>query len=73
MENTIDTWAEAIASLPDKEFFNIMRLYLGKIKTPYNKQRLSSQLASFLKAPGHIETIISFLDDFDISCCFLNQ
>ncbi len=66
MENTIDTWAEAIASLPDKEFFNIIRLYLGKIKTPYNKQRLSSQLASFLKAPGHIETIISFLDDFDI-------
>lgn len=65
MENTIDIWAEAIASLPDKEFFNIMRLYLGKIKTPYNKQRLASQLASFLKTPENINNILSFLDDFD--------
>lgn len=65
MENTIDTWAEAIASLPDKEFFNIMRLYLGKIKTPYNKQRLSSQLASFLKAPQNMKTILCLLDTFD--------
>ena len=65
MENTIDIWAESIASLPDKEFFNIMRLYLGKIKTPYNKQRLASQLASFLKTPENINNILSFLDDFD--------
>lgn len=65
MENTIDIWAEAVASLPDKEFFNIMRLYLGKIKTPYNKQRLASQLASFLKTPENIKNILSFLDDFD--------
>ena len=26
-------WQEAVSSLPDKQFFNIMRLYLGEIKT----------------------------------------
>lgn len=66
MENTIDTWAEAIASLADKDFSNIMRLYLGKIKTPYNKQRLASQLASFLNNTEHSKTIISLLTKSDL-------
>lgn len=66
MENTINTWAEAIASLPDQQFFNIMRLYLGEIKTPYNKQRLASQLASFIKNSDNTKTIISLLDKTDL-------
>ena len=73
MENTINTWAEAIASLPDNDFFNIMRLYLGKIKTPYNKQRLASQLASFIKTPANTQAILAYLDSFDIEVlCAVN-
>ena len=45
INNDINRWQEAISSLPDKQFFNTMRLYLGEIKTPYNKQRLTEQLA----------------------------
>ena len=43
-----------------------MRLYLGEIKTPYNKQRLVSQLASFIRRPENLQSILDLLDDFDI-------
>ncbi len=66
MENTINTWAEAISALPDKDFFNLMRLYLGKIQTPYNKQRLASQLASFLKTPKNTKAILTLLTAKDL-------
>lgn len=66
-EEQINVWAEAMASLPDKQFFNTMRLYLGEIKTPYNKQRLTQQLASFIRAPENTKNIIALLDSFDIT------
>lgn len=66
-ENPINRWSEAIASLPDKQFFNIMRLYLGEIKTPYNKQRLVSQLATFIRNPENTKSIITLLDSFDVT------
>ena len=33
-------WRESIAVLPDNHFFEIIRMYLGEIKTPFNKQKL---------------------------------
>lgn len=65
-ENQINKWAECMSSMQDKKFFDIMRLYLGEIKTPYNKQRLIEQLASFIKNPINTQNIISLLDEFDI-------
>ena len=62
----IGRWQEAIAALPDKQFFNIMRLYIGEIKTPYNKQRLIEQLASFIRREENVKSIITFLDSFDL-------
>lgn len=64
--NEISRWQEAISALPDKQFFNIMRLYLGEIKTPYNKQRLIEQLAGFIHNSENINTILSLLDDNDV-------
>ena len=66
-ENEINRWAEAISSLPDKQFFNTMRLYLGEIKTPYNKQRLTQQLAGFIKKEENITSLLTLLDSFDIT------
>lgn len=66
MNNTISLWQEAICSMPDKQFFSTMRLYLGEIKTPYNKQRLTEQLASFLKNQKVTENLLSLLDANDI-------
>lgn len=65
-ENTIDLWVDSIGSMPEKQFFNMMRLYLGEIKTPYNKQRLTQQLAVFIKKPDTVKNLISLLDDFDL-------
>lgn len=66
MDNTISLWQEAVCSMPDKQFFSTMRLYLGEIKTPYNKQRLTEQLASFLKNQKVTENLLSLLDANDI-------
>lgn len=54
-------------ALPDDSFFNIIRLYLGDVKTPYNKQRLIQQLASFIRDKNNLRNILSLLDDFDLT------
>lgn len=58
-------WQEAVATLPDNRFFDIMRVYLGEIKTPYNKQRLIEQLGAFLHKEQNRKNLIAMLDDFD--------
>jgi hypothetical protein len=58
-------WQEAVATLPDNRFFDIMRVYLGEIKTPYNKQRLIEQLGAFLHKEQNRKNLTAMLDDFD--------
>lgn len=60
-------WQEAVSSLPDKQFFNIMRLYLGEIKTPYNKQRLTQQLAAFIRREENLSSLLTLVDRFDVT------
>ena len=62
----INSWKEAFSSLPDKQFFNTVRLYLGEVKTPYNKQRLTEQLAGFIRKEENLTSILTLLDVFDI-------
>ncbi len=63
---TLQDWQDSISCLPENKFFDIVRLYLGEIKTPYNKQRLIEQLAGFIKNDSNQKNIISLLDEFDI-------
>ncbi len=65
-ENEIAQWQEAMAALSDKQFFDTMRLYLGEIKTPYNKQRLIEQLAAFINKTEHIQKALTLMDAFDV-------
>ena len=65
-DNEIGQWQEAMACLPEKQFFNTMRLYLGEIKTPYNKQRLIEQLASFIHNQENTKSILTLMDSFDV-------
>ena len=60
-DNEFNSWKEAFSSLPDKQFFNTVRLYLGEIKTPYNKQRLTEQLGSFIRKKKISQTFSLFL------------
>lgn len=59
-------WADCISSLSDSKFFDMMRLYLGEIETPYNKQRLIEQLAGFIKNPVNSDNLLALLDEYDI-------
>ena len=62
----IQNWQEAFSSLPDKQFFNTVRLYLGEVKTPYNKQRLIEQLAAFIRKEENLTSLLTLLDSYDI-------
>lgn len=64
---TITQWQNAVLDLDEHQFFDIMRLYLGEIKTPYNKQRLTEQLASFINNKENQANIFNLLDSVDLS------
>lgn len=52
--------------LPERTFFLLMRLYLGEIKTPFNKQRLVESLGGFLSKPETQRTMVESLDRLDL-------
>lgn len=45
---TVEFWKESIMTLPDSSFFELLRTVFGKVKTPFNKQLLMSDLEKFL-------------------------
>ncbi len=54
-----------MVALPDDEFFAIMRNYLGKLQTPFNKHSLIDSLANFLLREGTEERVLSMIDKED--------
>ncbi|MGI5088621.1 hypothetical protein [Treponema sp. OMZ 805] len=64
--NGYQDWKEAMLQLPERTFFLLMRLYLGEIKTPFNKQRLVESLGGFLSKPETQRTMIESLDRLDL-------
>ena len=58
-------WRESLSTLPDDKFFDIMKIYLGDIKTPFNKQKLVEQLSSFLAREENISSIKNLLSQWD--------
>lgn len=59
-------WREALVRLSDQHFFDLMRMYLGAIKTPFNKQKLVEELSSFLRKKETRAGILLCLDEFDL-------
>ena len=53
-------------NLPERTFFLLMRLYLGEIKTPFNKQRLVESLGGFLSKAETQRIMLESLDRFDL-------
>lgn len=64
--SSVLAWKEALSRLSDKHFFHLMRLYLGQIKTPFNKQGLVDSLAAFLRNPDVRKNMLACLDGFDL-------
>ena len=59
-------WRESIAVLPDNHFFEIIRMYLGEIKTPFNKQKLIEELGAFIRREDTRRTLVSLLSETDL-------
>ena len=59
-------WRESFSSLPDDYFFDIIHMYLGEIKTPYNKPKLIEELSTILRKKENREVLVSYLDETDI-------
>ena len=66
VKNEVALWREYFLRLDDKQFLTLMRLYLGEIKTPYNKQKLIESLEAFLRREETKKNILSLLSDLDI-------
>ena len=62
----IIAWRKCLATLPDDDFFDIIRMYLGEVKTPYNKQNLIEDLSAFLRKDDNKAAIIRLLTPEDL-------
>lgn len=65
MLNNLEQWKTIIVSLPDDDFFAIMRNYLGEIKTPFNKHILIDRLLAFLTREETVERIVTLISNDD--------
>ena len=59
-------WRESIARMPDNQFFELMRMYVGEVKTPFNKQKLVEELSVFLRKIENKEKIAKLLSESDM-------
>ncbi|QTQ10864.1 hypothetical protein HRI96_00840 [Treponema parvum] len=59
-------WRESLTLMPDNLFFELMRMYIGEIKTPYNKQKLIEDLGAFLRKEENRKKLITLLSDTDV-------
>ena len=59
-------WRKYIATLAEEEFFDIIRIYLGEVPTPYNKQDLVEELSAFLRKEENKNGIIRLLSGIDL-------
>lgn len=66
MAQKILLWRESLSVMPDHHFFEIIRMYLGEIKTPYNKQRLIEDLSVFLRRDDNRLMITKLLSKSDL-------
>ncbi len=65
-EDEFDDWRKYFIRLDDSDFLMTMRLYLGEVKTPYNKQKLLEQLEAFLRNEETQKNIVALLSKKDI-------
>ncbi len=65
-EEQIEAWKNFILNLPHNKFVTLMELNLGKMESPFNKQKLIQKLMSFLQKTSTKEAIIKGLDRNDL-------
>ncbi len=66
MINISNQWKQLMLTLPDNYFFELMKNYLGKIETPFNKHNLVDDLSKFLVKHEADKKILYSLDQKEI-------
>lgn len=61
----VDHWKTALMSLPESNFFELLRSVFGNIKTPFNKHKLLEDLFSLLSRPEIRKTIAAYISEQD--------
>lgn len=64
-DDKIFLWRENMETLDGDVFFNLVHIYLGEVKTPYNKQKLIESLEAIFRDAANQQVILSLLDEFD--------
>ena len=62
----MNIFQESLSLLSEERFFDIVRMYLGEIQTPFNKQRLFEQLTGFLLNQENQKRLVSLLSELDL-------
>jgi len=62
---SVEEWKSALMTLPDSNFFELLRSVFGNIKTPFNKQKLLEDLFVLLSRDEIRETISAYIDEQD--------
>ena len=58
-------WKNYLLNLSDRSFFDLMRVYLGELKTPFNKHDLVRSLTSMMMGTDVQQRLFSMIDDDD--------
>ncbi len=59
-------WKESLIRMNENQFLSIAKMYLGTIKTPYNKERLIQDLVSFLCKDQNKNNLLALLSQNDV-------
>ena len=59
------SWKDVFVSLPDAAFFEVVRNYLGPVRTPFHKPDLVGRTAEFFSQDSVRERVLSFIDPED--------
>ena len=65
IEEPISHWQRSLLTATDERFFRIIRVYLGDIKTPFNKHSLIKKLSALFRRPEISERVMSLIDRRD--------
>ncbi len=64
-DDRLSHWKSALLKLPDSAFFELMRNYLGELKTPYHKHSILESLEAFLRKKSIRERILALIEPED--------
>ncbi len=60
-----DRWRKALMAMPSEAFLDLMRAYLGGVRTPYRKDELIERLEASLRRGDAADRILSLVDESD--------